>query len=122
MQRQAAPEDASHGIVDVIAQAPLPAQADQRVLNLLTVTTLYPNARQPNHGVFVENRLRHLVAGGAARSEVIAPVPWFPSGNPVFGEWGRCWSAPRLPSPMATHSGSAPTRASSCCPSRASSG
>ena len=27
-------------------------------LSLLTFTTLYPNARQPNHGVFVENRLR----------------------------------------------------------------
>ena len=34
---------------------------------LLTFSTLYPNAAQPNHGVFVENRLRHLVASGKYR-------------------------------------------------------
>lgn len=47
-------------------------------LRLLTFSTLYPNAAQPNHGVFVENRLRHLVASGEATSTVLAPVPWFP--------------------------------------------
>ena len=50
-------------------------------LSLLTFTTLYPNARQPNHGVFVENRLRHLVATGKARSTVLAPVPWLQAGG-----------------------------------------
>jgi len=45
-------------------------------LSLLTFTTLYPNPAQPNHGVFVENRLRHLVATGHATSVVLAPVPW----------------------------------------------
>ncbi|MDO9713097.1 glycosyltransferase family 4 protein [Paracraurococcus lichenis] len=53
-----------------------------RPLRLLTFSTLYPNAAQPNHGVFVENRLRHLVAGGAAESTVLAPVPWFPGRTP----------------------------------------
>ncbi len=47
-------------------------------LSLLTFTTLYPNAAQPNHGIFVENRLRHLVATGKARATVLAPVAWFP--------------------------------------------
>lgn len=47
-------------------------------LRLLTFSTLYPNPAQPNHGVFVENRLRHLVASGAVGSTVLAPVPWFP--------------------------------------------
>lgn len=51
---------------------------------LLTFTTLYPNAAQPNHGVFVENRLRHLVADGRVTSTVIAPLPWFP-GRPGPG-------------------------------------
>jgi glycosyltransferase involved in cell wall biosynthesis len=51
-------------------------------IRLLTFSTLYPNAAQPNHGVFVENRLRHLVAGGAAESTVLAPVPWFPGRGP----------------------------------------
>ncbi|MBC4014538.1 glycosyltransferase [Siccirubricoccus deserti] len=51
-------------------------------MRLLTFSTLYPNAAQPNHGVFVENRLRHLVAGGAAESTVLAPVPWFSGRGP----------------------------------------
>lgn len=58
-------------------------------LSLLTFSTLYPNAEQPNHGVFVENRLRHLVASGEACSEVVAPVPFFPSTSERFGEWAR---------------------------------
>lgn len=50
-------------------------------MRLLTFTTLYPNAEQPNHGVFVENRLRHLVASGEVASTVVAPVPFFPQGQ-----------------------------------------
>jgi len=57
-------------------------------LRLLTFSTLFPNREQPNHGVFVENRLRHLVATGEAVSTVLAPVPYFPSGAAVFGRWG----------------------------------
>jgi teichuronic acid biosynthesis glycosyltransferase TuaC len=56
-------------------------------IRLLTFSTLYPNNARPNHGVFVENRLRHLVASGEAVSRVVAPVPWFPSANPRFGDW-----------------------------------
>ena len=48
------------------------------LLSLLTFTTLYPNPAQPNHGVFVENRLRHLVGTGQARASVVAPIAWFP--------------------------------------------
>jgi glycosyltransferase involved in cell wall biosynthesis len=59
------------------------------MVRLLTFTTLYPNEASPNHGVFVENRLRHLVAGGAVRSTVLAPVPFFPSGSARFGRWAR---------------------------------
>ncbi len=64
-------------------------------MRILTFTTLYPNAARPNHGVFVENRLRHLVATGAVAARVIAPVPWFPFASPRFGEWGRWAQAPR---------------------------
>lgn len=53
-----------------------------RPIRLLTFSTLYPNPAQPNHGVFVENRLRHLVASGEAESTVLAPVPWFPGRGP----------------------------------------
>ena len=52
--------------------------AGQAPLRLLTFTTLYPNPAQPSHGVFVENRLRHLLASGEAQATVLAPVPWFP--------------------------------------------
>lgn len=52
-------------------------------IRLLTFSTLYPNRAQPSHGVFVENRLRHLIAGGGAGSTVLAPVPWFPLRSPA---------------------------------------
>ncbi|HZL60617.1 MAG TPA: glycosyltransferase family 4 protein [Stellaceae bacterium] len=66
-----------------------------RRLRLLTFTTLYPNAAMPVHGIFVENRLRHLVAGGNAESRVVAPVPWFPSTQPRFGRYAHFAAVPR---------------------------
>ena len=48
--------------------------ADER-LRLLTFSTLFPDSTRPNFGVFVENRLRHLVATGQASCTVLAPVP-----------------------------------------------
>lgn len=65
-----------------------------RPTRLLNFTTLYPNAGQPTNGVFVENRLRHLVGTGAASATVLAPVPWFPSGAASFGRWARYAAAP----------------------------
>ena len=54
-------------------------------IKVLTFTTLYPNSIQDSHGIFVENRLRHLVASGQAEARVMAPVPWFPLGGRAFG-------------------------------------
>jgi glycosyltransferase involved in cell wall biosynthesis len=59
------------------------------VPRILTFTTLYPNDAAPSHGVFVENRLRHLAASGGVSARVVAPVPWFPSAAPVFGQYAR---------------------------------
>jgi glycosyltransferase involved in cell wall biosynthesis len=56
-------------------------------LRILTFSTLYPNAAMPQHGVFVEQRLRKLVATGEVESQVVAPVPWFPSESPIFGSY-----------------------------------
>jgi len=56
-------------------------------LKIVTFTTLFPNAQQPTHGVFVENRLRHLVETGAVNARVVAPVPWFPSSASIFGRY-----------------------------------
>jgi len=65
-------------------------------LRLLTFSTLYPSAARPNHGIFVENRLRHLVASGEVLASVVAPVPWFPSGAARFGTWAaHANTAPR---------------------------
>ena len=58
-------------------------------MKLLTFTSLYPNAEMPSHGVFVENRLRQLVAGGRVESRVVAPVPWFPWTAARFGRFGK---------------------------------
>jgi teichuronic acid biosynthesis glycosyltransferase TuaC len=63
-------------------------------LRLVTFTTLYPNAAMPNHGIFVETRLRHLIAHENIVSIVIAPVPFFPSQNSHFGRWARLAAAP----------------------------
>jgi glycosyltransferase involved in cell wall biosynthesis len=63
-------------------------------MKILTFSTLYPNAARPGHGIFVETRLRHLVASGQVESRVVAPVPWFPSRNPRFGEYAVHASAP----------------------------
>ncbi len=51
------------------------------MLNLLVFTTLFPNPAQPNHGVFVENRLRHLIETGQAKATVLAPTASFPGRN-----------------------------------------
>ena len=57
-------------------------------LKILTFSSLYPNAHQPSHGVFVENRLRQLLAYAPhLQATVVAPVPWFPSSNPMFGSY-----------------------------------
>ena len=63
------------------------AASSARKLRILTFSTLYPNAEQPHHGIFVENRLRHLVGTGQVESVVVAPVPYFPRGVPGFAKW-----------------------------------
>lgn len=60
---------------------------DEDRVRLLVFTSLYPNAAQPRHGVFVEERLRHLVDGGRVTATVVAPVPWFPFRHPRFGAY-----------------------------------
>lgn len=71
------------------------------MLRILTFSTLFPNPGQPVHGVFVESRLRHLVASGGVEAWVVAPVPWVPPPSLRFGalstrwgDWGRYAMAP----------------------------
>lgn len=65
-----------------------------RPLRVVTFSTLYPNAANPGHGPFVEQRLRKLVAAGGIDARVLAPVPWFPFTHPRFGEYARFAAAP----------------------------
>ena len=66
----------------------------KKPLRILTFSTLFPNAAQPNHGIFVANRLQHLLESQEVDATVVAPVPWFPSANPRFGAWSRYVKAP----------------------------
>ncbi|MEP7185979.1 MAG: glycosyltransferase [Rhodanobacter sp.] len=64
------------------------------MIRLLVFSSLYPNAAQPRHGVFVEERLRHLVDSGRITATVVAPVPWFPFRSPMFGAYAAYASVP----------------------------
>lgn len=59
----------------------------KRRIRLLVFTSLYPNAEQPHHGVFVEERLRHMINSDRIAATVIAPVPWFPFRHQRFGAY-----------------------------------
>jgi len=64
-------------------------------MKVLTFSTLYPHAARPGHGIFVETRLRQLVASGQVHASVVAPVPWFPFRHGAFGEYALHARAPR---------------------------
>ena len=64
-------------------------------MKVLTFSSLYPNTARPKHGIFVETRLRQLVASGQAQSTVVAPVPWFPFAHPAFGGYSAFARTPR---------------------------
>lgn len=64
-------------------------------MRVLTFTTLYPNAIQPRHGIFIENRLREFVRYSGAQCRVVAPVPWFPVRHARFGQYAQYAQVPR---------------------------
>jgi len=64
-------------------------------MKIVTFTTLYPNAVKPGHGIFVETRLRQLVASGRVQARVVAPVPWFPLQHPRFGQYANFARVPQ---------------------------
>ena len=57
-------------------------------INVLSFTTLYPNEKQPRHGIFIEQRLKQLIQAADIQLKVVAPVPWFPLKNKCFGQYG----------------------------------
>jgi teichuronic acid biosynthesis glycosyltransferase TuaC len=47
-------------------------------MRLVTFTNLYPSEDMPRHGIFVEERLRHLLATGDVEARVVALRPSLP--------------------------------------------
>lgn len=63
-------------------------------LKVLTFSTLFPSSVRPSHGIFVETRLRELLKGGEVEARVVAPVPWFPSAHPRWGDYAKFAATP----------------------------
>ncbi|MGE5384598.1 MAG: glycosyltransferase family 4 protein [Betaproteobacteria bacterium] len=63
-------------------------------MRTLLFSTLYPSVARPVHGIFVETRLRELLASGSVETRVVAPVPWFPWRGERFGEYGQYAATP----------------------------
>ena len=64
------------------------------MIRTLLFSTLYPSSVRPIHGIFVETRLRELLKSGLVETRVVAPVPWFPFADPLFGDYGRFANTP----------------------------
>ncbi len=61
-------------------------------MRILTFTTLFPNALEPQHGIFVKTRLQHFLRHHDAEVRVIAPVPLSPPFGPAH--WRRYREVP----------------------------
>lgn len=61
----------------------------KRPFEIVLFSTLFPHKGEPTLGIFVENRLRQLVAQENIAVTVIAPVPWFPFKTRLFGKYSR---------------------------------
>jgi glycosyltransferase involved in cell wall biosynthesis len=64
-------------------------------VRIVTFSTLYPSITCPQFGIFVETRLRHLIAAGRVVARVVAPCPWFPSAHPRFRRYAEFARIPR---------------------------
>lgn len=68
--------------------------ADDSSLRVLTMSSLFPSAVRPRHGIFVESRLRHLIQDCSVEARVVAPVPWFPFRSRRFGRYADFAATP----------------------------
>ena len=58
-------------------------------MKILTLTTLFPNDVDKQHGIFIETRLRKFADKFDPEIKVIAPVPWFPIDSKLFGQYAK---------------------------------
>jgi glycosyltransferase involved in cell wall biosynthesis len=68
---------------------------DAVTIKIMSFSTLYPNPETPFHGIFVENRLRHLIQSREVAAMMVAPVPWFPFKHKAFGRYASFARVPR---------------------------
>lgn len=66
-----------------------------RKVRTLLFSSLYPSSIRPGHGIFVETRLRQLLGGAEVETKVVAPVPWFFSSNPRYGDYAQMAQIPK---------------------------
>jgi len=63
-------------------------------MKILTFATLFPNALEPQHGLFVKTRLQHFLKRHDAEIRVVAPVPYSPPFGPAH--WQRYREVPAV--------------------------
>src|SRR5262249_49230694 len=63
-------------------------------MKILTFTTLFPNQKRPDFGIFVYQRVSYLAARDSTFVKVIAPIPYFPSWV-RSNRWGVYGQIPR---------------------------
>ena len=63
-------------------------------MHILTFTSLYPNANNPDFGVFVKNRVLAVHRQAGIVGEVVAPVPYFPPVR-IVDKWYQHSLVPR---------------------------
>lgn len=52
-------------------------------LRVLVLSSVFPNPRQPTHGVFIRERMRRVAR--YCELVVVAPIPWFPMNGLIRG-------------------------------------
>lgn len=70
----------------------------EETISILTLGQLFPNREQKRNGIFVRERLAHLLKRGGIAANVVAPVPWFPSRNRAFGRYATFARVPEFES------------------------
>lgn len=65
-------------------------------MKILTFTTLFPNSQQIRHGVFIEQRIKHVQELHNLDIVVVAPVPWFPFKFKKFGSYAVYAKVPKM--------------------------
>lgn len=63
-------------------------------MNILHFSTLFPNREMPQNGIFVAERLKHLLNTGELTATILAPVPWFPFRSGKFGSYAKFAKVP----------------------------